>query len=63
MSDRPAIVSIWDYLNDMKEGEEFEATTLDGVHYHFMKWHGRLWHRIWDDHVGQYTWVDYEGRS
>ena len=63
MSDRPAILSIWDYLEDMPEGEEFEATTLDHVHYRFMKLRGRLWLRISDDRTHSYCWVEYDGKS
>ena len=63
MLSRPAIVSIWVYLEDMQDGEEFEATTLDNVHYRFMKWRGRLWHRVWDDCVQTYKWVEYDGKS
>ena len=63
MSDRPAVVSILSYVEDLHEGEEFEATTMENVHYHFMKWCGRLWHRIWDDCAHSYCWVEYDGKS
>ena len=59
----PAIVPIWAYFDDMKEHEELEATTLDGVHYHFKKWHGQLWLRRWDDYKREYTWVLYHESS
>ena len=52
----PAIVSIWAYFDNMKEHEEFEATTLDGVHYRFMKWKGQLWLWTWDSWQRRYDW-------
>ena len=55
----PAIVSIWAFANDMKEHEELEATTSDGVHYHFIKWRGQLWIRKWDHVHQEYHWVLY----
>ena len=53
------MVSIWEYFNDMKERDELEAITLDGIHYHFMKWDSKLWLRTWDHYKGEYTWVVY----
>ena len=55
-SELPGIVSIWAYLEGMKEYEEFTAETLDSRHYSFMKWDGKLWVRNWNNESGRYEW-------
>ena len=46
-------------LKDMKDGEEFEAKSVDmETYYHFMKWGSRLWHRDWNAMKGMYEWVE-----
>ena len=51
------MVPRWAYFHDMKQHEEFEATTVDEVHYHFIKWRGQLWLKKWDNRQQTYTWV------
>ena len=53
------IVPMWAYLHDTKKHAEFEAATVDEVHYHFMKWRGQLCLRKWGNWQQQYTWVVY----
>ena len=40
--DGPPLCPCGHTSDDMKEHGECEATTLDGAHYHFMKWRGHV---------------------
>ena len=55
------VVSLEDFCEGMTEGEELICKEpLNGnQQWHFQKWKGELWFRVWDQWYNTYCWQRY----